>query len=91
MTFNKKMAPRAANAGSQNEINPIKKYSANGGKTEELYQQLDALLGTSDAAVLLRPGKELDWDFDDLIVVIRGTEIPDDFFNRSCTKFEVLP
>jgi hypothetical protein len=85
-------APRAAAAGSPNAINPInRKYSAIEGKTKELYQQLDALLGASDAAVLLRPGHELEWSFDDLLVVMRGTEIPDDFFNRNCTKFEALP
>jgi hypothetical protein len=92
MKFNKNRAPHAASAGSPNAINPIKsKYSAIEGKTKELYRQLDAFLGAGDAAVLLRPGQELEWSFDDLIVVMRGPEIPDDFFNRKHTKFEALP
>lgn len=92
MKLDKKWAPRATSVGSLNAINPINsKYSAIEGKTEELYRQLEAFLSASDAAILLRPGQELEWSFDDLIVVMRGTEIPDNFFNRNCTKFEALP
>jgi hypothetical protein len=88
-------APHAASVGGPKAIDiNNRKCSSTDSKRKELplYRQLDSLLGKGDAAVLLPPGRVKSC-FDDLIVVLRGTQIPDDFldFYDCKSKLEVLP
>jgi hypothetical protein len=86
-------APHAASAEGSNAIKINKtKYSLIEPRRKDppLYRQLDALLGENDAAALL-PFGQGGWSFDDLIVVLRGTQLPDDFFDQfRHPEFEVL-
>jgi hypothetical protein len=88
-------APHAASVGGPkpNKINNPK-YSLieRRRKDPPLYRQLDALLSENAAAAVLPLGQR-GCSFDDLIVVLRGTQIPDDFFDtRDCKpRLEVLP